>query len=47
MFISSLQYRGNGFSSNMNPTLEFVEMFEHKDGTPANFAERSEGHLFR
>ena len=41
------QYRGNGFSSNMNPTLEFVEMFEHKDGTPAKFRRKSEGHLFR
>lgn len=40
------QYRGNGFSSNMNPTLEFVEMFEHKDGTPANFAERAKGTYF-
>ena len=40
------QYRGNGFSSNMNPTLEFVEMFEHKDGTPANFAERAKNTYF-
>lgn len=40
------QYRGNGFSSNMNPTLEFVEMFEHKDGTPANFAERAKDTYF-
>lgn len=40
------QYRGNGFSSNMNPTLEFVEMFEHKDGTPANFAERAKDSYF-
>lgn len=40
------QYRGNGFSSNMNPTLEFVEMFEHKDGTPANFAERAKDIYF-
>lgn len=40
------QYRGNGFSSNMNPTLEFVEMFGHKDGTPANFAERAKDTYF-
>ena len=40
------QYRGNGFSSNMNSTLEFVEMFEHKDGTPANFAERAKDTYF-
>lgn len=40
------QYHGNGFSSNMNPTLEFVEMFEHKDGTPANFAERAKDTYF-
>ena len=40
------QYRGTGFSSNMNPTLEFVEMFEHKDGTPANFAERAKDTYF-
>jgi len=40
------QYRGNGFSFNMNPTLEFVEMFEHKDGTPANFAERAKDTYF-
>lgn len=40
------QYRGNGFSSNMNPTLEFVEMFEHKDCTPANFAERAKDTYF-
>ena len=40
------QYRENGFSSNMNPTLEFVEMFEHKDGTPANFAERAKDTYF-
>ena len=40
------QYRGNGFSSNMNPTLEFVEMFENKDGTPANFAERAKNTYF-
>ena len=40
------QYRGNGFSSNMIPTLEFVEMFEHKDGTPANFAERAKDTYF-
>ena len=40
------QYRGNGFSSNMNPTMEFVEMFEHKDGTPANFAERAKDTYF-
>lgn len=40
------QYRGNGFSSNMNPTLEFIEMFEHKDGTPANFAERAKDTYF-
>ena len=40
------QYRGNCFSSNMNPTLEFVEMFEHKDGTPANFAERAKDTYF-
>ena len=40
------QYRGNGFSSNMNPTLEFVEIFEHKDGTPANFAERAKDTYF-
>lgn len=40
------QYRGNGFSSNMNPTLESVEMFEHKDGTPANFAERAKDTYF-
>ena len=40
------QYRGNGFSSNMNPTLEFVEMFEHKDGTPTNFAERAKDTYF-
>ena len=40
------QYRGSGFSSNMNPTLEFVEMFERKDGTPANFAERARGAYF-
>ena len=40
------QDRGNGFSSNMNPTLEFVEMFEHKDGTPANFAERAKDTYF-
>lgn len=40
------QCRGNGFSSNMNPTLEFVEMFEHKDGTPANFAERAKDTYF-
>ncbi len=40
------QYRRNGFSSNMNPTLEFVEMFEHKDGTPANFAERAKDTYF-
>lgn len=40
------QYRGNGYSSNMNPTLEFVEMFERKDGTPANFAERARGNYF-
>lgn len=40
------QYRGNGFSSNMNPTLEFVEMFEHKDGTPVNFAERAKNTYF-
>ena len=39
-------FRGNGFSSNMNPTLEFVEMFEHKDGTPANFAERAKDTYF-
>ena len=40
------QYRGDGYSSNMNPTLEFVEMFEHKDGTPANFAERAKDTYF-
>ena len=40
------QYRGNGFSSNMNPTLEFVVMFEDKDGTPANFAERAKDTYF-
>lgn len=40
------QYRGDGYSSNMNPTLEFVEMFERKDGTPANFAERARGTYF-
>ena len=40
------QYRGVGFSSNMNPPLEFVEMFEHKDGTPANFEERAANTYF-
>lgn len=40
------QYRGTGFSSGMNPPLEFVEMFEHKDGTPANFAERAKNTYF-
>lgn len=40
------QYRGVGFSSNMNPPLEFVEMFEHKDGSPANFEERSANTYF-
>lgn len=40
------QYRGNGFSSNFNPPLQFVEMFEQKDGTPANFVERSKGKYF-
>lgn len=46
VYFVSYQYRGNGFSSNMNPTLEFVEMFEHKDGTPANFAERAKDTYF-
>ena len=46
VYFDPYQYRGNGFSSNMNPTLEFVEMFEHKDGTPANFAERAKDTYF-
>ncbi len=40
------QYRGTGYSSGMNPSLEFVEMFERTDGTPANFAQRSQGVYF-
>ena len=34
------QYQNGGYSSYFNPPLEFVERFEHKDGTPANFTER-------
>lgn len=40
------QYKGNGYSSNMNPTLEFAELFERKDGSDAGFAVRSEGRKF-
>lgn len=35
------QYHGVGFASNFNPPLEFVELFERKDGSPAKFEERS------
>lgn len=46
VYFVPFQYRGTGYSSNMNPTLEFIEMFERKDGTPANFAERAKDAYF-
>ncbi len=40
------QYRGVGYSSNMNPTLEFAEKFERLDGTPAHFTQRIQDTYF-
>ena len=40
------QYRGTGYSSGMNPTLEFVELFERVDGASADFAQRADGIYF-
>lgn len=40
------QYTSGGYSSYLCPPLEFVERFEHKDGTPANFAERGTSQHF-
>lgn len=34
------QYRGSGYASGMNPTLEFAEKFERLDGTMADFSQR-------
>lgn len=40
------QYTSGGYSSYLCPPLEFVERFERKDGTPANFAERGTSQHF-
>ncbi|MDL2221789.1 RagB/SusD family nutrient uptake outer membrane protein [Parabacteroides sp. OttesenSCG-928-N08] len=40
------QYRGSGYASGMNPTLEFAELFERLDGSPAAFAERIRNERF-
>lgn len=40
------QFRGNGFSASYNPPLEFVNLFERKDGSPAGFEERAKGVRF-
>ncbi len=40
------QYTNNGYSSYLCPPLEFVERFERKDGTPANFAARGTSQHF-
>lgn len=40
------QYRGAGYASSLNPPLEFVELFERKDGTSANFEQLASGARF-
>ncbi len=40
------QYRNGGFSANHNPTLDFVELFEQKNGSPANFELRAKNARF-
>ncbi|HLP05285.1 MAG TPA: RagB/SusD family nutrient uptake outer membrane protein [Paludibacter sp.] len=46
VYFIPFQYRGSGYSSGMNPTLEFAEKFEHLDGTPADFSTRIQGTRF-
>jgi hypothetical protein len=40
------QYRGEGYASSLNPPLEFANLFERKDGSPANFDQLATGTKF-